>query len=126
MSHGLILHTINETALLKGFHGVITPAHLSQLEDKLAEEAEKSRACIKANDHKDQYSNPYAREVDRLQTIIAFVKTGVSVERTGGGLITVNGKYIVSLANPRWRVKGKNTWYWYKTPEDFVERYVNK
>lgn len=120
------LHKINEVELLKGFHGVITKSQIPQLEAKLADEAAKSQACIKANDHKDQYSNPYAREVDRLQTIIEFVKTGVSVERTGGGLITVNGKYIVSLANPRWRVKGKNKWYWYKTPEDFVARYVNK
>jgi len=121
-----LIQRMSEAELLQGFNGPVTHDQIPKLEEAIDEERKKSKACEERNYHKMQYSNPHAKEIKRLRTIIDFVKAGASVERTGGGFITINGKYIISLANPRWRVKGKNTWYWYKTPEDFVARYINK
>lgn len=126
MNYYKTMYHINEEELLKNFDGVITEEHVPYIKTLIEEEAKKSKSCEQRNYHKDQYSNPYRREIIRLETIIEFVNTGVRVERTASGLITINGKYIVSLATPRWRVKGKAKWYWYTTPTEFVKKYIQK
>lgn len=73
--------------------------------------------------HKDVYSNPYEREAERLEKLLEFVKAGVPNERVDKGTILVKGKFIVSLTNPKWRVKGKPKWYYYGKPEDFLYKY---
>lgn len=115
---------INESAL--GVGHSYTEEDIPKLKAKIEEEIKRSEACEERNYDKMQYSNPYSKEIHRLVTIIEFLEQGVKVERTGGGLITVNNKFIVSLANPKWRVKGKNKWYWYKDPAQFVSKYINR
>jgi len=115
---------INEAAL--GVGNSYTEDDIPKLKEQIKEEAERSKACEEHNYDKMEYSNPYRKEIYRLLVIIGFLEQGVKVERTGGGLITVNNKFIVSLANPKWRVKGKNKWYYYKDPEQFVEKYIRK
>ena len=119
-----LIQRMNEAELLQGFNGPVTQEQIAILEERIEQEKKQSKDCEERNYDKMQYSNPHDKEIKRLRTIIDFVKAGASVERTSGGLITVNGKYIISLANPKWRVKGKNTWYWYKTPEQFMSKYV--
>jgi len=121
-----LIQRMNEAELLQGFNGPVTQEQLAILEERIEQEKKKSKACEERNYDKMQYSNPHDKEINRLRTIIDFVKVGASVERTNGGFITVNKKYIISLANPKWRVKGKNKWYWYTTPEQFMDKYVNR
>jgi len=121
-----LMQQINEDELLQGFNVPVTQDQIAILEKRIEQETKQSKACEERNHNKMQYSNPHDKEIKRLNTIIDFVKAGASVERTDVGFITVNGKYIISLANPKWRVKGKNKWYWYKTPEQFIDKYVKE
>ncbi len=41
-------------------------------------------------------------------------------------LILVNGEYIVSPGTKTWRVNGKTTWYQFKTPKQFVDRFLSR
>lgn len=52
-----------------------------------------------------------------------FKNLGVDVKIVSNGLI-LNNKFRVGAKKPRWRVVGKNVWYRYKTPEQFVEDYI--
>lgn len=91
-----------------------------ELNEKLA----KQRA-IEAWD-KDRYSNRYAKEVRRLQKLIDLVQQPVTVEPSSNGCVLVNDKFIVSLANNKWRVVNKNKWYMHKDIPHFITNYVLK
>ena len=124
MNHYQVMHFMNEQSLNVGSgYGL---EDLDDLQGQLEDERRKAKKHDEDCAHKDMYSNPYAREVDRLKVIIGFVSEGVYVKRIAGGLIEINKKFIVSLANPKWRVKGKNKWYWYTTPKQFVQKYIKK
>ena len=79
-------------------------------------------------EHKDRYSNPYSRELERMSGIHSFLPftNKVTVEDYSQGLVIVNKRYIVSLRNNVWRVKGKNKWYCYKDIEQLITKYVLK
>lgn len=124
MNHYQVMHFMNEASLNVG--SGYGPNDIDDLKEQLAEEQRKAKNHDEACAHKDRYSNPYAREAERLQVIIGFISEGVYVKRTAGGLIEINKKFIVSLANPKWRVKGKNKWYWYSTPKQFVSKYIRR
>ena len=99
---------------------------MHSLEQKIDSLKIKSDQCELDNYDKLQYSNPYSREIERLRTVIAFIKSGVSVEDYISGLVLINGYYVVSLLGRKWRVKGKNKWYWFKNPEHLVNNYIVK
>ena len=65
------------------------------------------------------------REAERLELQLRFLEQGVKVERVSNGFV-IEDKFHVGYQRPRWRVVGKNTWYWYSTPEQFVKQYVLK
>ena len=115
---------MNESELIG--KGMYTPKDVDSLKQQLQDEIKRAQKRDRDCDHKDTYSNPYSRECSRLSVMIEFLEQGVNIERIGGGLMQINNKFIISLANPKWRVKGKNKWYWYKNPEHFVRKYINR
>jgi|TARA_Y100000310_G_scaffold71297_1_gene67138 hypothetical protein len=38
-------------------------------------------------------------------------------------VLFIDGKYFVSLTTNKWKVKGRDTWYRYKSAEDLTKRY---
>jgi hypothetical protein len=52
-----------------------------------------------------------------------FKDLGVDVEIVSNGLI-LNNKFRVGALKNRWKVVGKNVWYWYSNPKQFVEDYI--
>lgn len=87
-----------------------------------------SKECEQRNEHKLQYSNPYDREIERLTTLLELAELpyDLDLEWYGSGMLIINQKYIVAPRSSKWRVKGKNKWYWYKNPTNLVEKYILK
>lgn len=87
-----------------------------------------AKECDRQNEHKMYYSNPYSKEIQRLVPLLEFIDLpyALDLEWYGSGMILVNKKYVVAPKSSKWRVKGKNKWYWYKNPTNFVEKYVLK
>jgi hypothetical protein len=59
------------------------------------------------------------REAERLELQLKFL------EWVSNGFV-IEDKFHVGYQRPRWRVLGKNNWYWYSTPEQFVKKYILK
>ena len=77
------------------------------------------------NYHKDVYSNPAERELQRLKSLKVFYLTdGIKVEQGGPGCIVVNDKFEYALITGKWRALGKAKWYRSKSPESFISKYV--
>lgn len=48
------------------------------------------------------------------------------VSKFGTSMLLVNERYVLNIKDNRWRNKGKNKWYHYKTISDFLERYLEE
>lgn len=96
--------------------------------DKIDQAIEVSRrlsdSCEERNYDKLSYSNPYDRQIERLSSLKDFLQFDVKVEDLGNGTVLVNDKYIFALRSFKWKVKGKNTWYKSRDPEQFLTKYV--
>lgn len=64
------------------------------------------------------------RERRRVEAKKEFESLGITVDPYGEGTVLLNGIYIVSLLGRRWRIAGKNKWYWYRTPEQLACDYI--
>ena len=101
---------------------------------ELEKEVEEEKQCADAIDrecyHKDVYSNSSSRDVFKLTKLINLIKVvedSDTIEYHGAGLILLNKKYIVSLANDKWRVIRKNKWYRHKQDlKHFIDNYVRR
>jgi len=71
-------------------------------------------------------SDPYKREVSRLKSLLKLMSLGVKIEEGPSGCVLVEDKYVYALMTGRWRVTDKSTWYYSKSPNQFVETYVRK
>jgi hypothetical protein len=69
----------------------------------------------------DEYENmnPFYR-AEKKKTLMSLA---CDVNNHPHGLL-VNGKYVVAISKNKWKVVGKNVWYWYSDLETFVEKYV--
>ena len=67
----------------------------------------------------------YDTELQRIPKLIELIETGVNVKDYSEGLVLLNDKYVVSLVTNKWRVLGKNTWYFHKKNIlEFVTDYI--
>ncbi len=75
--------------------------------------------------HKDVYSDPFAKEIQRLKTLRVLVESGVqfSLDNSGGSVI-VKERFVFTLISHKWRNVGKNVWYRSKGASDFIKRFV--
>ena len=80
-----------------------------------------------ATNDKMYMSDPENRHLYRLKVLKKFLLTDQKIQldyANTAGLILINNKYIASLSSDKWRVKGKNKWYWYKNPQQLVDKYI--
>lgn len=59
-----------------------------------------------------------------IEKEIELISLGCTVETVWLGLL-VNGKYIVAPYQRKWKILGKNRWYWYSTIPDLVKKYFH-
>lgn len=78
-----------------------------------------SKKIVRDYDKSYTNNNP----IDRMRKEIELIESGCSVENTHEGLL-VNNKYVVAVRKNRWKVAGKNVWYWYSDIPTFVKKYV--
>lgn len=79
--------------------------------------------------HKMQHSNPYTREITRLETMIEFIDLGVEFEEYSFAYIKIIRKWpqrniIYALRTRNWRAEGKSKWYRSGDVKKFVQRFV--
>ena len=93
--------------------------------DKIIEdEQKKSIQLEKECYHKDIYSNPHDREINRLRTLRSFVKLTNHWEWYGNGTIILEDRIVYALCSGKWRNIYNNKWYLSKGAEDFYKRYL--
>ena len=79
------------------------------------------------NFDRDNFNDPYEREIERLNVLRLFVEASIPFELdASGGTILVEGKYVYALRSRKWRVKGTAVWYKTRSPADFVRRFSKK
>ena len=101
-----------------------TIADKELLLDELESQKLKSKKCDEDNYHKDYYSNPYDREIQRIGCLLTLLEYDIVVSDYGDGTVIVNDKFILSLRNLRWRVEGRSKWYYASSIDSFVNKYV--
>lgn len=75
--------------------------------------------------HKDIYSDPFVREIKRLETLKVFIESGVQFSLdSSGGTIVVEDRFVFTLISHKWRNVGKSVWYRSKGASDFIKRFV--
>lgn len=86
----------------------------------------------KLNEDKEYWGHSAEKSVGRAATSIKWLKLakehGFSVAIGAGscfGYVLVADRFVVSLVGSSWRTLDRNKWYKYKSPEQFIERYVN-
>lgn len=70
----------------------------------------------------DSFNNTAAKRLQKLEVALEFAKLGgnrVSVLRDE---VIIDGKYIATLLNKKWKVKGKRKWYRYSSPTDLLHK----
>jgi hypothetical protein len=97
-----------------------------KVQQKLAEQLDIDRY------DKDRYSNPYAREVERLQSLIGILEYDLEFDATNysnTGTVEIKnykGETLVyALRTGRWRYKNfPKVWYYSKNFDQFVEKFI--
>ena len=98
----------------------ICVAYIEKLEKSLKEVEEEYARWLKKD--KDQGCNGTRKDIVRYKALISFAKLGLTLE--GRTRVDIADKFEYVLATGRWRVLGKNKWYWSKSPEQFYKKYV--
>tara|TARA_B110000208_G_C11751886_1_gene423771 strand:+ start:39 stop:341 length:303 start_codon:yes stop_codon:yes gene_type:complete len=70
----------------------------------------------------DSYNRTSLKTLEKLETALIFAKNGgvgVCVLRDE---VIIDGKYIATLYNKKWKVKGTRKWYPYGNPLDLLHK----
>lgn len=97
--------------------------YIEELKEKQSKYIEDNDEYYIDNDYHTQRT-PYCADIHDLSYESYLLSFTNDVERCQYGHI-VNKRYIITRKG-RWKVKGGNTWYWYKSIDDLFERYINK
>ena len=103
-----------------------TKKDLPNLESKITISKFKSDQCEEDNYDRAYYNNPYKRDIERIEKLIALIHEDLQIESYRDGLVLVDKKFVVSLIDNNWRVLDKNTWYKHKDIKHFVSNYIRK
>lgn len=73
---------------------------------------------------KQYVNNPYDREIKRIDTKLELLKYADKVTITDyqDGQVLLDGKIVLALRTLRWRIRGKQKWYYAKTVESVINR----
>lgn len=76
-------------------------------------------------------TNPYYLLINSVENLKEFIGCDYQWDfyEEGVGMLIVSKnndqKIIFNLSTGRWRVQGKNVWYYSKSPTDFLKKYCN-
>ena len=98
--------------------------NLKSIDRKIKEQEEIVRLQALENRDKLQYGQGESHELARLKVERELIISGVEWVDDEPGTVLINKKYIYALRSGRWRVKGKNKWYWSKNLMHFIKNYV--
>ena len=98
--------------------------NLEEVQEDIIEAKKGRKEWLIKTYHKDYSSDSYGRALNRLSKIKKLLELGADVT-VGSGGIYVNEKFVIAYQQNKWRVDGKGKWYWYKSLEDLMERYIN-
>ena len=102
-----------------------TREDLADLKLELNEQRKKKRKFDK--DYPDHHKNPHDKVISRTRKLIGLLEHNLNIEDYGMGTVLVNSRFVVSLLNNKWRVKGRNVWYDHKHDlTHFVCNYILK
>lgn len=81
--------------------------------------------CVRVIDKNEKPNDEMMKTVviDKLK--VELSRHGFKVEEDVHGFL-VNDKYIVAYEKKKWRVKGRNKWYWYKDVESLSKYFMPK
>jgi hypothetical protein len=86
----------------------------------------------KLNEDKEYWGHGAEKRVGRAAAMIQWLELAEkhhfnAALGTGScfGYVLVADRFVVSLVGNSWRTLDRNKWYRYKSPEQFIERYVN-
>ena len=98
--------------------------------ERIDKEIEKQEEVVRLAEisvyHKDNYGRGPWNELSRLKTERELILTGVKWEHFGSGTVLIENKFVYALNSEKWRVRGKQKWYWSKGVKHFVENYVRE
>lgn len=107
---------------------VYTSEDIPELEKEMEDFERRSAEIMEeyGRNEKSHVNDGAGKRARGLALAIDFLKQGVTFTWFNEGVITINNYFHVTLNQKKWRCRGKNTWYRYSTPEQFVRRYINK
>jgi len=70
----------------------------------------------------DSYNQTGYKTLYKLETALLFAEHGGEGIQILHDEVIIDGKFIATLFNKRWRVKGKGTWYRYGKPMDLLHK----
>jgi hypothetical protein len=98
--------------------------NLKSIDRKIKKQEKVVRLQAEMNRDKLQYGQGESHELARLEAERELIISGVDWVYDEPGTVLINKKYIYALRSGRWRVKGKNKWYWSKNLTHFIKNYV--
>jgi|TARA_B110000977_G_scaffold33769_2_gene45003 hypothetical protein len=95
--------------------------HYFKLINLLTEAIKNERGLEIADPH--GVNNPYTREVQRCRKMIELIENffEFDIYCHNGGTVIIKDKYIVSLRNRTYRIKGKGEWYTYRKAQSLYD-----
>ena len=88
----------------------------------LLNEARRNERGMEISDP-DNINNPYSRDIQRYTSMINLIENffEFDIYDNGGGLVIIKDKYILSLRNKRYRIKGKAEWFSYRKNQEIFD-----
>tara|TARA_R110001632_G_scaffold199204_1_gene321662 strand:+ start:410 stop:751 length:342 start_codon:yes stop_codon:yes gene_type:complete len=99
---------------------------IKRIDKEIKEQEEVVRLAEIEVYHKDNYGRGPWNELSRLETEREIILTGVKWEHHDSGTVLIENKFVYALNSGKWRIKGKQKWYWSKSVEHFIEKYVRR
>jgi len=70
----------------------------------------------------DSFNNTAAKRLQKLEVALEFAKVGGDRVVVLRDEVIIDGIFIATLLNKKWKVKGKRKWYRYTSPENLLHK----
>jgi hypothetical protein len=70
----------------------------------------------------DSYNNTAYKRLQKLEVALEFAKVGGNRVVVLRDEVIIDGTYVATLLNKKWKVKGKRKWYFYSSPTNLLHK----
>jgi DNA-directed RNA polymerase delta subunit len=74
----------------------------------------------------DSFNNTAAKRLQKLEVALDFAKEGGDRVVVLRDEVIIDGVFIATLLNKKWKVKGKRKWYRYDSPKNLLHKLIIK